>query len=162
MRKPECTNTAFHAAIDRLVEGKPHNPQLRAKAAKGRLKINFSSVALEAGRSRTLIAVPTDEELLTSDQASWPKTRCAYPDVRKRVQDLMNTPARRATQSSTIASLRAEKSKLEVNLRDALCEARAHLTARQKAERDAERWRQEYRKLFARVEAGENVVSIVD
>lgn len=59
----------FNEALDRLLAGKPQKPALRKLAAEGRLLINPSTVAEEAGRSRTLIGL---EE-------------CRLPDVRNRI-----------------------------------------------------------------------------
>ena len=56
----------FHNAIDRLFAGQPTNPGLKKKQAAGKLKINVANVALEAGRSRTLIGTEN----------------CDYPAVR--------------------------------------------------------------------------------
>lgn len=43
----------FLDAIDRLRDGQPKNKQLKARKAKGALKVNIANVALEAGHSRT-------------------------------------------------------------------------------------------------------------
>lgn len=59
----------FLAALARLRSGKPKVPKLIMDASLGKLKINPSSVALEAGRSRTLIGMEG----------------CRYPDIRREV-----------------------------------------------------------------------------
>lgn len=46
----------YYAALVRLEEGKPTNEKLIEKLAEGRLKVNISTVAMESGRSRTLLA----------------------------------------------------------------------------------------------------------
>lgn len=67
------TAAAFEAALARLITGQPDHPDLQAKAAAGQLRISFSTVAKEAGRSRTLIG----------------HDGCAYPKMRQRILDLM-------------------------------------------------------------------------
>lgn len=47
--------TDFEQALRRLLAGKPTSPRLSALAKEGTVKINVSTVAEEAGRSRTLI-----------------------------------------------------------------------------------------------------------
>jgi hypothetical protein len=56
----------FLDAIDRIKAGKPQDPDLRELVKKRKLKLDVSTVAKEAGRSRTLIA----------------RAECAYPEVR--------------------------------------------------------------------------------
>lgn len=43
------------AAIDRLEQGQPTHPELKKRARQGKLKLNKSTVALEAGHSRTMV-----------------------------------------------------------------------------------------------------------
>ncbi len=59
----------FAEALARLIDGKPNNQELAQKAKEGKLRINVSSVALESGRSRTLIALE--------------KTK--YPEIRRAI-----------------------------------------------------------------------------
>lgn len=59
----------FFAALGRLRQGKPTNPDLIRLAEKGLLKITPASLAKEARRSRTLIGMED----------------CKYPDVRREV-----------------------------------------------------------------------------
>lgn len=56
-------------AWTRVKEGRPNNPRLVELRKKGRLKVTISSVAEEAGVSRTLIAFDG----------------CRYPDVRQKI-----------------------------------------------------------------------------
>src|SRR5687767_5776403 len=63
-------------ALARLKSGKPLHPQLRKLAAEGRLRINVSTVAKEANRSRTLIALE----------------KCRYPRIRAEILALADTP----------------------------------------------------------------------
>ena len=59
----------FLDALDRLARGAPRSATLKTRVAKGTLRISFSSVAEEAGRSRTLIGTK----------------KCPYPAVRDRI-----------------------------------------------------------------------------
>jgi hypothetical protein len=86
------------AAFERLSNGSPKNPHLKAKSNRGSLKINPSTVAQEAGCSRTLVGFdgcryPKVRMLIQQHQAS-----CESPSVRrdvveslrKQVADLQN------------------------------------------------------------------------
>lgn len=59
----------FLAALERLRTGNPTHPILLERLARGDLKISPTTVALEAGRSRTLIGM----------------VGCKLPDVRSKV-----------------------------------------------------------------------------
>lgn len=119
----------FDEAMDRLERNKPKDPILKRLAAEGRLKVNFSTIAKEAKHSRTLIAVAD----------------CQYPAQRARAIKLMRPGevASPRTASEVISRLRQEKADLLTRLRLALDGQAAHFLARQRAEREAERWRQE-------------------
>jgi len=56
-RSPALIARNFNAAIDRILAGKPRNKKLLNKAKHGICPVNFSTVAIEAGHSRTLIAL---------------------------------------------------------------------------------------------------------
>lgn len=118
----------FNKAIDRLVVGKPNNSSLKQKAARGALKLNFSTVAKEACHSRTLIG----------------KEVCAYPQIRTRVLELMNPVVSPTDSNSVITCLRSDNKELRQKLANALNEGREQLSARQAAERDGNRWREAY------------------
>jgi hypothetical protein len=101
----------FTEALERLEKGTPRHQRLRALAAKGALRITISSVALEAGRSRTLIG--------TAD--------CAYPAIRNRILDGRQPTIQRRTQDDIIAQLRrdnqalkAENARIATQLADAV------------------------------------------
>jgi hypothetical protein len=103
----------FEGAIARLQAGLPSNRELKQLNAKGRLRFNFSVVATEAGRSRTLIA----------------HKNCAYPEIRKKVLDLCR-PEDRAmprTASDSISRLREQVKSLAAE-RDAALDMQ-HATA---------------------------------
>lgn len=119
----------FDEAIDRLEKNKPKDPVLKRLAAEGRLKINYSTVAKEAKHSRSLIA----------------HAKCQYQTQRARVLQLMHPGeiAAPRTASEVISRLRENVADLKGKLRAALDGQAAHFLARQRAEREAERWRKE-------------------
>jgi len=119
----------FYEAIERIRANRPRDPKLKRLAAEGRLSLNVSTVAQEAKRARTLIGYDS----------------CQYQDVRKRILESMKPGAVAAprTASEVISRLRAEVSRLNESLRASMDAQVAHLVARQKAEREAERWRAE-------------------
>lgn len=101
-------------ALDRLENAAPKHAKLKALAARGQLHISISSVALEAGRSRTLIG--------THD--------CAYPAIRARILDSRPPPEQRRSQDEIIAVLRrdnqmlkAENARIATQLADAVAAA---------------------------------------
>jgi len=123
---------AFHKAIDRLLAGKPTVLKLRRLAAEGRLNINPSTVALEAGHSRTLIALET----------------CRLPSVRNRILsetrgDEIATPR---TAAEVITRLREQIVQLKRELAAALEGQSEHFLARELAEREAAKWRDAFRR----------------
>lgn len=67
------TQEAFEAALGRLVTGQPQHPELKERAAAGRLRVSIVTVAKEAGKSRTLIG----------------HDGCPYPELRKRILGMM-------------------------------------------------------------------------
>lgn len=56
-------------ALSRLLAGIPTNPELKRRLAEGSLRLSISTVAMEAGRSRTLIGYE----------------HCAYPHIRHEI-----------------------------------------------------------------------------
>ena len=109
----------FLGALDRLKLGTPRHPDLKKAQARGNLKIHFSSVALEAKRSRTLIG--------TED--------CRYPNIRNLIQEAKSgVPEHPRTHTELIDQLRADKADLALQVRMYRDEATAHLLARDKAE----------------------------
>ncbi|MCZ8312348.1 MAG: hypothetical protein O9320_15990 [Magnetospirillum sp.] len=65
----------FFRALERLHKGRPNHPDNKEAAEAGKLKITFSSLATEAGHSRTLI--------------SQEGRKCKYPRVRKEVMEII-------------------------------------------------------------------------
>jgi hypothetical protein len=117
----------FLDAIKRLQDGEPKHKKLKAQKTKGVLKVNVSTVALEAGRARTLIAV---------------ETGCRYPRVRELIKQIKggrNTLP--TTHTELIQRLRADKADLAAQVKKYQAEAMAHFQARVKAEDEAARER---------------------
>lgn len=84
-------------ALDRLSRGKPRCPELVELAKAGKLRINVATVAEEAGRSRTLIALKN----------------CQFPDIRDRILQVKHGSARPEKGVTGIAArLRKENSAL--------------------------------------------------
>lgn len=122
----------FNDAIDRLISGSPQNAKLRLLASTGSLKINSQTVAIEAGRSRTLISLKS----------------CRLPLIRDRIIALSTRrPYRRgSSHKSGIIELQEEIAELRDQLAAALeCQAQ-HLLAREKAERESAKWRDAFRR----------------
>ena len=111
-------------ALQRLIEGKPTHKTLKAKVKEGRLKVNPSNVALEAGRSRTLIGL---EE-------------CRYPKVREAVKLAQgDRKALPTTYTQLIASLRADLATVKAEKRMLETVMADHVLARRKAQVQARR-----------------------
>jgi hypothetical protein len=109
----------FREALQRLLEGKPENKKLRASAKAGKLKINTFNVALEAGRSRTLIALE----------------KCRYPAVRQAVKDAQGgKKALPTTYTQLIGNLRADIATLKTEKRLLEATMASHVLARRLAE----------------------------
>jgi hypothetical protein len=90
----------FLDALDRLEAGAPLNSALAKRAKLGTLKINMSSVAQEAGHSRTLIG----------------HDGCKYPQVRGKVTGFKTPLTEGATAEDVIRRLREENAELRKKL----------------------------------------------
>jgi hypothetical protein len=102
------TEADFLAAYKRLSIGAPNNNELRQRAALGALEINISTLAKEAGHSRTLIG---------TRYTKYPSVRALiFPDEKMtRDSDTgpeANATRRRPTQKEIIQSLRADQKAL--------------------------------------------------
>lgn len=114
----------FLDALHRLMEGKPQNKTLKASAKAGKLKINAVSVALEAGRSRTLIALED----------------CRYPKVREAVKLAQGgKKALPTTYTQLIENLRADLATVKAEKRLLETKMADHVLARRKAEMNSKR-----------------------
>lgn len=138
----------FLDAIERLLGGEPKNKKLKARKANGTLKVNVANVALEAGHSRTLIAL---------------ETGCRYPRVRELVKQTM---AGKKTLPTTLSEVNANQRAVNVDLQARLKIYQAtilvHFKARERAERDAARESAAASRLRKQVAQMGNVVSIVN
>ena len=106
-------------ALQRLVEGKPLDKTLKEGALRGKLKINFLSVAREAGRSRTLIALED----------------CRYPKVREAVKLAQGSKrAPPTTNTQLIEHLRADLATVNAEKRLLETKMAGHVLARRAAE----------------------------
>jgi hypothetical protein len=78
---------AFHTALDRLKEGKPNNPDLAKKAKLGKLRINTTTVALEAGGRDSKTG-----KWRTASRSQIGHAKCRYPRVRAAILGLKIEP----------------------------------------------------------------------
>lgn len=137
----------FLDAIDRLRDGEPKNKLLKARKAKGRLKVNVANVALEAGHSRTLIAL---------------ETGCRYPRVRELIkQAKTGRDGLPTTLNEVIAQLRADNAELRVQINTHKAAVMEHFNARDKAEKEAARERAAASRLKKEFADSGRVVAIV-
>jgi len=83
-------------ALGRLISNKPKNSKLKKKAKLGTLKISISSVAIEAGRSRTAIATESTK----------------YPEVRARILEQIQPVTKPNTSADVIKTLRSKNNEL--------------------------------------------------
>jgi len=123
----------FNEALDRLLAAKPRDPKLKRLAGEGRLAINPTTVAQEANRSRTLIALEV----------------CRLPSVRNRIlmaarDDEVAAPR---TAAEVITRLREQVVKLKRELTSAMAAQAHHFLEREKAEREAAKWRDALKRL---------------
>lgn len=141
---PSTIEQDFLGAIERLTKGKPRNLALRQLATRGMLKINFSTVAKEAGRARTLIA----------------HEGCAYPAIRTRIQALMAPVGAPSSLSTVVFRLRREVKELKDKLQAQQHQMADYFLARQAAERDRDRWKSAYNALVKNEPRDGNVVPL--
>lgn len=110
----------FLEALDRLIKGTPKHKKLRGDKAKEKLKVTASNVALEAGHSRTLIAM---------ENCRYPRVREAIARTKEKKGDFPRTHTELIQKlRADIAALRSEKEKFQA-------EATLHFLARAKAEK---------------------------
>src|SRR6516225_6498756 len=88
-------------ALQRLVDRRPQDPDLAQKAKRGTLKINISSVAKEAGPSRTLVSHGC----------------CAYPQVRAAILNYRNPPNQATSMAEINRRLRSENAELRRSIK---------------------------------------------
>ncbi|WP_324750098.1 hypothetical protein SH591_00695 [Sphingomonas sp. LY54] len=139
----------FRAALARLMSGDPTHKELKALQKTGNLKVNFTTVAQEAKRSRTLIALK----------------ECRYPATRQLIlQAMEERPSSPRTSSELIEKLRSDLASERVLKHNAQAEALAHYHHRSSAEQEARRWKKAHDRLLAKsaAERRENVVPFRD
>ncbi|WP_265946243.1 hypothetical protein [Dechloromonas sp. A34] len=90
----------FIDAFARLQSGKPKDKGLQTHAKRGTLRITVTSVAKEAGHSRTLIG----------------HKGCRYPNVRDRVMALKSNPDTPTRMQDVVTKRREEAAKLRRQL----------------------------------------------
>ncbi len=114
----------FVDALQRLIEGKPNHKKLKASHKTGKLKVNAVNVALEAGRSRTLIGMDG----------------CRYPAVREAIRlaqgGKKSVPS---TYTQLIQNLRSDLAQAKADNKMLQLQITAHFTARMTAEENARR-----------------------
>lgn len=135
----------FLAALQRLKDGQPTHPKLKKSAEEGKLRINVSTVSIEARRSRTLLAT-ANGRFLHVRRMMEPEA-AAHEPVSK---------ARNLT--AMLAQLRSELADLRRQLREQQAQTVSHFHARRGAERTAEKWRGAYERLRAGGESSGNVL----
>jgi hypothetical protein len=111
----------FLDALDRLQSGSPRNKSLKVKQKEGLLRITVQNVALEAGRSRTLIGLE----------------KCRYPRIRELIKQVKGGgEGPPTTHSELIQRLRVDKATLVLQIATYKAEATAHFLARLIAEKE--------------------------
>lgn len=117
---PKSTEQILQEALERVREMKPQNPELAALAKKGKLKFNVSSVAQEAGVSRTLIGMEG----------------CRYPKIRAQIIE-EKIPVRKRTDMRSINDdLREINNELKRRLDLSLAERAAMVIRIRKVEKE--------------------------
>lgn len=145
LRKRDPIEQDFLDALKRLMEGRPENKKLMTSARAGKLKINAVNVALEAGHSRTLIAL---------EDCRYPKVREAVKLAQGGKKTLPTTYTHLITNlRADLAALKAEKRMLETTMAD-------HVLARRKAEVSARRDAAEAARLRKQVVEFEKIVHL--
>jgi hypothetical protein len=134
-------------AWERVNEGRPQNPELALLAKKGKLKTNPTTVALEAGVSRTLIG----------------HEKCRYLDVRLKIlgkdAETEEIPVRVPTDMRTInANLREINRTLESRLKVALSNQAAVLNRMHKLETEYNDRLEEIKRINSRATRNPNEV----
>lgn len=121
----------FLKAIERISLGLPENLKLQELKGQNKLKLNFTNVALEAGRSRTLIAMDSSK----------------YSEIREIILRHENFRDKRESVTVVIQRLKDEKDKLNKKLSKCRDAQARDFYALSDALKDARRWRDAYRRL---------------
>ncbi len=121
-RRSEAAYQDLSDALNRLMDGRPKNQQLKKLVREKKLKITIKSVALEAKRSRTLIG----------------SEDCRFPDIRARILKAGRGEDKPVTTVSRLAaSYRAANMKLRSEIQVSQCQQALLLARLIEAERRA-------------------------
>ncbi|MCG7392959.1 hypothetical protein MHY87_08590 [Microvirga sp. ACRRW] len=123
----------FHDALDRLIAQQPRHKDLIALKSRGKLKISPTSVAKEAGHSRTHIGTK----------------KCKFPRVRDRIEELSQRVQSPSDSNDVIKELRRQVAELRDKLHRQQDEMKAHFNARRRLEKDSARYKREYERYKA-------------
>lgn len=115
------TESDFVHALERLQAHNPTHPALIKKKRRGSLKINISTVALEAGHSRTLIS----------------HENCAFPIVRTAILNLRKAPRGLGTMAEANRKLRLENAHLRKDYQIAISRMAAMVRRMDRVEKEA-------------------------
>ena len=135
----------FDDAITRLISGTPKNAALKLLHEKGKLKIHISSVALEAGRSRTLIALES----------------CRFPKIRSKILNLANSESGALTSMAVLQKLRQENKNLLADLDKSRTLQLAAFYEKEDAVKEARRWRDAHQRQMKKSTDTTKVVALV-
>lgn len=127
-------------ALQRVREGKPQNQALAELARRRKLRVSVSSVAQEAGVSRTLIGYEG----------------CRYPAVRTAILGVKPPTKNKRDLRTANANLRVNNQILEERLNLALAEQAAMLNRMRQMEAEYEDKISEFRRVYARKGRDEN------
>ncbi|NOI30901.1 bacterioferritin comigratory protein [Vibrio coralliilyticus] len=98
----QATKNKLIKALERLLEGKPENRELRKKAREGKLKINNSTVEKEAGLSVGALRRHEDIRDIVKDKSL--KARVAQDDSSESPIDLLQSEIKQLKNDKTQAN----------------------------------------------------------
>ena len=98
----QATKNKLLKALERLLEGKPENRELRKKAREGKLKINNSTVEKEAGLS--VGALRRHEDIRAAIIAKSLEVRAAQDDPSKSPIDVLRAEVKQLKRDKTQAN----------------------------------------------------------
>lgn len=133
------TEKELFDALERLKNGTPTNPELLKKTKLKKLRISETSVAKEAGRSRTLIA----------------HDKCSYPRVRAAILALKNPETPLLTFEEINRNLRKDNAELKDAAKTAMDRVAALVRRLDAVETEAKRRIKEVERKYGQ-QAGEN------
>ncbi|HHX8347108.1 TPA: bacterioferritin comigratory protein [Vibrio diabolicus] len=98
----QATKSKLIKALERLIEGKPENRELRKKAREGKLKINNSTVEKEAGLSVGALRRHDDVRVMIKTKSL--ETRVLQDDSHETPIDVLQAEVRKLKQDKTQAN----------------------------------------------------------